>query len=79
MNEDIKPLTAADLVPSPGIEPVIIRLWSEASDNGALHIALVVPESQVGTSAAAAGRMLLLGFAQLMDEVPIQVQEGKVH
>jgi hypothetical protein len=82
MNEPLgRPLTAADLTPSAGIEPVTIRLWSEPDDGGALRIALVIPDSQANTTAAAAGKMLMVTFAQVMQEeaVPVQMSGGRVH
>lgn len=81
MTEPLQPLTAADLTPSPGIEPVIIKLWSEPGDGGALRIALAVPNSQAGTAAAGAGKMLMVTFAQAMqeEEVPVQMVGGRVH
>lgn len=77
----MSPLTPDDLVPSAGIEPVTLKIWAEAHEDGSLRFVLLVPQSQIGSASEALGRYLATTVAAMfVDEgVPLQTAEGKVH
>lgn len=77
----MSPLTPDDLVPSTGIEPVTLKIWAEAHEDGSLRFVLSVPQSQVGSASEALGRHLAATVAALfVDEgVPFETAQGKVH
>lgn len=76
----MKPLTPEDLVPSPGIEPVTLKIWAEPGEDG-VRFALVTPQSQVGSPAADLGQYLAIKVAELFtaNDVPFEAAQGKVH
>lgn len=74
MSEDLKPLTAESLVPSPGIQPVSLNIWAEPSDEGSLRFVVVIPDSQVGTTAAAIVTHLFQVTASLFAEAGVKTE-----
>lgn len=77
----MSPLTPDDLAPSAGIEPVTLKIWAEAHEDGSLRFVLLVPQSQIGSTSEALGRYLATTVAALFvdENVPHVLAQGKVH